>query len=224
PVGHGRLTAYGTFPLAHDPPISITARIEKNRTVSAAATPSMPTKHSTDRRTRMRVPDARPGASVVLIGRDDRPVPSRPVEARPVQADAAGVAERFTFGLDDAGEVLGHPRPTIARRPLLADPLLASSASVLVVLDALAMGTITVLGVGGVSGPLVLTAMVLVISAALGSYRHRHTLSLSEGDGRYVILTAALVVPMLVLDEPPGSDVLFVAEALVALLLARALG
>jgi exopolysaccharide biosynthesis polyprenyl glycosylphosphotransferase len=148
-------------------------------------------------------------------------------------ADASGsaiatashdVAERFTFALDDAGLVVGDRRAATRARRLVADPLWAASALVLVVLDAVALAGITVLGVGGVSGPVVLTAIVLVISAALGSYRHRHTLTLSEGDGRYVILTAALVVPLLALDEPPGSDVLFVAEALGALLLSRALG
>jgi exopolysaccharide biosynthesis polyprenyl glycosylphosphotransferase len=134
------------------------------------------------------------------------------------------VAELFTFALDDSGLVVGDRRPPTRARRLLADPLWVASALVLAALDAVAMAGITVLGVGGVSGPVVLTAIVLVISAALGSYRHRHTLTLSEGDGRYVILTAALVVPLLALDEPPGSDVLFVAEALGALLLSRAFG
>jgi len=71
-----------------------------------------------------------------------------------------------------------------------------------------------------------ITIMVLVISAALGSYRHRYTLTLSEGDGRYVILTAAVMVPMFVLDEPPGSDVLFtvLVLVLVSLLVSRTVG
>ena len=134
------------------------------------------------------------------------------------------VGERFTFGLDDAGRVLGHPRAAPRRRRVFADPLWAASATVLVALDGLAIGAFAAIGGGGVAGPLVLAAMVLVISAALGSYRYRHTLTLSEGDGRYVILTTALVVPLLVLDEPPGSDALFVAGALASLLLSRAVG
>lgn len=144
------------------------------------------------------------------------------------EADAAPTAlleagERFTFGLDDAGRIVGTPRIAARHRRVFGDPLWAASAAVLVVLDALAVGGLTT-WVDGLSAAAVLTALVLVISAALGSYRHRHSLTLSEGDGRYVILTAAVFVPLVVLSEPPGSDALFVVFVIAALLVSRGLG
>ena len=116
--------------------------------------------------------------------------------------------EQFAVGYDAT--------PRVQTRRVVADPMWAISAAVLVTLDAVA--------VGALSASLWLTLIVVVISAALGSYRHRHTLTLSEGDGRYLILTAALATPMITLDEPAGSDVLFVLEVLGALLLSRVVG
>ena len=69
-----------------------------------------------------------------------------------------------------------------------------------------------------------LALMVLVVSVALGSYRHRHTLTLSEGDGRYVIPSAAMAVPMLALDEPPFHDLLFVLATVGGLVVSRTVG
>ena len=134
--------------------------------------------------------------------------------------DARG--ERFVFATVSTF-VLPPPAESedaqAARRPerrLFTDPVWIACASVLVALDA------AVLYVA--SWSVWITVMVLVISAALGSYRHRSTLTLSEGDGRYVILTAAVMVRMLVLDEPPGSDILFTVLVLVSLLVSRTVG
>lgn len=134
-----------------------------------------------------------------------------------VAEHAASRGEQFTFAvapLPDISEPAEPPATT--RRRLMANPVWAVSATVLVVLDAAVLYA--------VSDSAWLAAMVLVISAALGSYRYRHTLTLSEGDGRYVILTAAVVVPMLALDEPPGSDVLFVVMVLAVLFASRTFG
>jgi len=116
--------------------------------------------------------------------------------------------EQFAVGYDAA--------PPVPTRRVLADPMWAVSAAVLIALDAAA--------VGALSASVWLTLIVVVISAALGSYRLRHTLTLSEGDGRYLILTAVLATQMITLDEPAGSDVLFVLEVLGALLVSRAVG
>ena len=75
PDGHGRETWYGTLPLAHVPPISITARIENQSTVSEADTPAMPMTMRIDRRTSRPVSDPGaaspgPGAEVVDIVRN----------------------------------------------------------------------------------------------------------------------------------------------------------
>ncbi len=86
----------------------------------------------------------------------------------------------------------------------------------LVLLDAVALI--------GISRSWWLALMVLVVSAALGSYRHRHTLTISEGDGRYLILSATMVVPMLALDEPPFHDALFALSVLGGLIAARTVG
>jgi exopolysaccharide biosynthesis polyprenyl glycosylphosphotransferase len=102
------------------------------------------------------------------------------------------------------------------RHRLLADPLWTVCATVLVVLDA---GVLVVLTRSGW-----LVAMVLLVSAALGSYRHRHTLSLSEGDGRYAILTAAVVAPMLAVGDVPVQAALYTLSVIAGLLLSRAVG
>jgi exopolysaccharide biosynthesis polyprenyl glycosylphosphotransferase len=140
------------------------------------------------------------------VGTTTRPAP--PVDE---------LAERFTFALDPEPDAVPTPEPPVRRRrPLVADPVWAVSAVVLLTLDAVALV--------GISRSWWLALMVLIVSVALGSYRHRHTLTLSEGDGRYVILSAATVVPMLALDEPPFHDALFVLAIVAGLLASRTLG
>jgi exopolysaccharide biosynthesis polyprenyl glycosylphosphotransferase len=102
------------------------------------------------------------------------------------------------------------------RHRLLADPLWTSCATVLVVLDVAVLFFLTRSGW--------LVAMALLVSAALGSYRHRHTLSLSEGDGRYAILTAAVVAPMLAVGDLPLHVALYTVSVIAGLLLSRAAG
>jgi len=129
----------------------------------------------------------------------------------------AEVAERFAFALGaHAAPEPELDRPGGPRRPRVADPIWAASATVLIVLDGIALV--------GISQSWWLALVVLVVSAALGSYRHRHTLTLSEGDGRYVILAAAMAVPMLALDEPPFHDAVFVVAVFAGLLVSRTLG
>jgi exopolysaccharide biosynthesis polyprenyl glycosylphosphotransferase len=99
---------------------------------------------------------------------------------------------------------------------LLADPLWTTCAVVLVVLDAAVLLALE-------RSPW-LMVMVLVVSAALGSYRYRHTLSLSEGDGRYLILTTAVVVPLVAFGDVPIEVALFTLTVLAGLLLSRAIG
>jgi hypothetical protein len=82
--------------------------------------------------------------------------------------------------------------PQRRKRRLFTDPVWVACASTLVVLDAAVLIP--------TSSSVWITIMVLVISATLGSYRHRSTLTLSEGDGRYVILTAALVADVEIPD------------------------
>ena len=139
-----------------------------------------------------------------------------------VDAPTGAGGERFAFAIESTlappppGAPAAEMPPPRHRRRLFADPVWVVCASVLVALDAAVLFA--------VSESVWITLMVLVISAALGSYRHRNTLTLSEGDGRYMILTAAVMVPMLVLDEPPGSDVLFTVLVLASLLASRTLG
>jgi exopolysaccharide biosynthesis polyprenyl glycosylphosphotransferase len=139
-----------------------------------------------------------------------------------VDAPTQAKGERFAFAIESTlapspPVASGAERPARRRRRrLFTDPVWVLCASVLMALDAAVLFAI--------SDSVWIMLMVLVISAALGSYRHRHTLTLSEGDGRYVILTAAVMVPMLVLDEPPGSDVLFTILVLASLLVSRTLG
>lgn len=143
------------------------------------------------------------------VGTTTRPVPST--------ADADAFAEQFTFAIAPESTLAPTPeRPRRTHRPLVVDRVWAIAATVLLFLDAVALV--------GISQSWWLALMVLVVSAALGSYRHRHTLTLSEGDGRYLILSAATVVPMLALDEPPFHDVLFVLAVLGGLLLSRTVG
>lgn len=149
------------------------------------------------------------GAGSGSVGTRTRP-------RRSTGPDAAST-ERFTFALEPEPEPVPAPEaPPRSTRRLVADPIWGISAAVLLVLDGVALI--------GISQSWWLALMVLAVSVALGSYRHRHTLTLSEGDGRYAILSAAMVVPMLALDEPPFHDVLFVLAVLGGLLASRTLG
>ena len=143
------------------------------------------------------------------VGTTTRPAPQT------TEVDA--FAERFTFALGLEPDVM-HAREAVPRprRPLVVDPGWAAGAAVLLTLDGVALV--------GISQSWWLALVVLVVSVALGSYRHRHTLTLSEGDGRYVILSAAMAVPMLALDEPPFHDLLFVLVTVGGLVVSRTVG
>ncbi|MGQ0803981.1 MAG: sugar transferase [Actinomycetota bacterium] len=121
-------------------------------------------------------------------------------------------AERFKLAPTPAEPGL-QPTP---RRRRLTDPVWAVCAGLLLVYGADVVGALSRSGW--------LTLMVLVVSAAPGSYRHRHTLTLSEGDGRYMILTAAVVAPMLALGDLPMHVVLFTVAVLGGLLVSRTVG
>jgi exopolysaccharide biosynthesis polyprenyl glycosylphosphotransferase len=116
-----------------------------------------------------------------------------------------------------ATTALGQPIDQLQRAGRrLTDPQWTLCAFVLIVLDA---GALLATSRSGW-----VTAMVVVVSAALGSYRHRHTLTLSEGDGRYLILTAAVVAPMLAVGDLPLHVALFTLAVLGGLLVSRTVG
>jgi exopolysaccharide biosynthesis polyprenyl glycosylphosphotransferase len=125
--------------------------------------------------------------------------------------------ERFKLVPQLATTALGQPVGQLRRAGrLVTDPQWTVCALVLVVLDA---GTLLLTSRSGW-----LTGMVLVISAALGSYRHRHALTLSEGDGRYLILTVAVVAPMLAVGDVPLHVALFTLAVIAGLLVSRTIG
>ena len=125
--------------------------------------------------------------------------------------------ERFKLVPRLATTALGQPVDQLRHAGrLVTDPQWTACALVLIALDAGALLAISASGW--------ITAMVVVISAAIGSYRHRHTLSLSEGDGRYLILTAAVVAPMLAVGDLPLHVALFTLAVLGGLLVSRVIG
>ena len=133
------------------------------------------------------------------------------------RAAVARDIERFKLVPRFTTTALGQPIDQLRRAGrLVTDAQWTVCAAVLIVLDAGALLAISRSGW--------LTAMVVVVSAAIGSYRHRHTLSLSEGDGRYLILTTAVVAPMLAIGDLPIQAVVFTLAVIAGLLVSRVIG
>ncbi len=141
---------------------------------------------------------------------------SMPETARPGGPDAQRSSTPTVAQLDDAAAEQGK-----AKFRLLRDPRWPLAVCVLVAFDAAMLLALTI--PERVSFDAWLIAMVLVISAAIGSYSYRNSLDIFDGL-RYLILTATVVLPLAAFGMPAVYIVTYIFAVIIGLLASRAAG